>query len=1008
MPPPATGAPHPLASLSAAAAAHAQSSHTAYFTPHPPPTLSQAYSRASGSGGAYTASPEAASPSYASPGEGAGPSKKRRVTAQHEGGDASPVGERPPAHPLGYEKKRTTLSCTECKCDRKIPCLACCKRGEPGVCTFSEEVAPKDPDVQPFALTADLVRLASRLQALEEWAGSLPTEIRARAPPPQPQGFEPETYGVKVKQSTRENRGYASGSGAGKRERDGSARSEAKRGASGMEDELHPEAESGAPSREMSDTEDAAVKLENVAFTSRVPGSGYRPQDSLPFFDNPSSLSAAQSAHLPPRASVAFPPAELTSMLTSIVAPPLVYDGPFSSSSLGLGLCFSLEELRVQRSNALRGLWQHLPEKALSMKLVEKYFIEVDFLHNVFHRKSFMAELERAWEMIEAGRREEIDSMWLAGYCMVLALSIDGLRCQEARIAISEEEQKCCRPLVWYACAQRFMQLGDGTGRPQVRFIQTVILIGQWLQCSSVGGQASRFLSLLASAIRAAQILGLHQLSDDPSHMPPPDPAWPPNACSLRRETALRLFGLLSFLDFMSATTRFRCYAIDPQQTSTPPVSNLNLDQLSTTEWRIEPHPRTVLTDSSFEYAKWCMCRTSREVFTKLIASTSSFSYETVLELDDKYRKALTEIESALPSTGQSADEPSQRWKRLICQEAVHSRIVRLHRPFMLKNEYSRKCCLESAELVIRADLAVMASTNNAWFTYSHALAAAICLFSDLFHAIDSDRPEKEIERKKDILVLAFEVFGRFDEIQNVQLKYVVQTGLKILSGLFMAEEKRRVTRAATALVGGARSNEPPPESFAAVLQRLTQEVAAQPPPTSSPAPPLPASLPPAQPFAPGQCVPYAGFPPFAPAGPASNSASIFSSAEQPASGVPFDFAFPGSSETYGTSEFFRDVGLVGSSSLGLGSFDALSGYGGAAGGHGVPHATAVLQTEQPPPFGAGGTGMFSTPGGASNPFYAPAPGMDWTFDGGMAGDSGDTSKLAATALLDQLSGGVW
>lgn len=34
--------------------------------------------------------------------------------------------------------------------------------------------------------------------------------------------------------------------------------------------------------------------------------------------------------------------------------------------------------------------------------------------------------------------------------------------------------------------------------------------------------------------------------------MPLADPAWPPNACSLRREVALRLFGLLDFLDCAS------------------------------------------------------------------------------------------------------------------------------------------------------------------------------------------------------------------------------------------------------------------------------------------------------------------------------------------------------------------------------------------------------------------------------------------------------------------------
>ena len=54
---------------------------------------------------------------------------------------------------------------------------------------------------------------------------------------------------------------------------------------------------------------------------------------------------------------------------------------------------------------------------------------------------------------------------------------------------------------------------------------------------------------LIQSWTLATQIMGLHQLTSDPAHMPPPDPAWPPTACSMRRETALRLFHTLLFYD---------------------------------------------------------------------------------------------------------------------------------------------------------------------------------------------------------------------------------------------------------------------------------------------------------------------------------------------------------------------------------------------------------------------------------------------------------------------------
>lgn len=42
---------------------------------------------------------------------------------------------------------------------------------------------------------------------------------------------------------------------------------------------------------------------------------------------------------------------------------------------------------------------------------------------------------------------------------------------------------------------------------------------------------------------------------------------------------------------------------------SSPPLSNLNQEDLSITDWRIDPKPRHVYTDSSFEYAKYRICQ---------------------------------------------------------------------------------------------------------------------------------------------------------------------------------------------------------------------------------------------------------------------------------------------------------------------------------------------------------------------------------------------------------------
>lgn len=208
------------------------------------------------------------------------------------------------------------------------------------------------------------------------------------------------------------------------------------------------------------------------------------PRDSLPFLDGWTS----SSTHNNPTTNGG---AELTRMRTSIVAPPICFDGPWSATAMGFDPIFTLDEFKSARRRTLDSLWRFMPDRNLSHKLLEKYCVEVAFLHNVLHLPSFEAEHERAWEMIDQGRRDEIDPMFVAVWCMVrllsslrlfdrahrpllqiLALALDGLRCQDSHIELSPDEQQRCHPLIWYSCAQRFMQLGDGLGRPQVRYIQ--------------------------------------------------------------------------------------------------------------------------------------------------------------------------------------------------------------------------------------------------------------------------------------------------------------------------------------------------------------------------------------------------------------------------------------------------------------------------------------------------------------------------------------------------------
>lgn len=106
--------------------------------------------------------------------------------------------------------------------------------------------------------------------------------------------------------------------------------------------------------------EDAAIALEGAAFSMRAPcPHGYRPVDSVPFLENPTTFGAGciASSLLNPRRSDgsgtddnARPQRELTSAYTCIIAEPMVFDNaptPVAAAQMGLDIDVDAESESV-------------------------------------------------------------------------------------------------------------------------------------------------------------------------------------------------------------------------------------------------------------------------------------------------------------------------------------------------------------------------------------------------------------------------------------------------------------------------------------------------------------------------------------------------------------------------------------------------------------------------------------------------------------------------------------
>ncbi|GJN89171.1 hypothetical protein Rhopal_002145-T1 [Rhodotorula paludigena] len=664
------------------------------------------------------------------------------------------------------KKAKQSLSCGECKrrkikCDRKIPCSACLKRGEANSCNWED--AKIEPEKQPFALVADVEEMRERLSLIERFINKLPQPLKTAF------------------------------------------------------------AELGIT--HMGQVPNKDLKQEDVgdfgAFSAYEGSSSVnkgviqeQAADSLGVIDNlifgtiaSTSTTTAEQTGTP----------DLTPMLTTIVAPRVIYVTPATPTNLGLDPCFSQAELDAEYKRTMEKIYTHLPDKRRSRQMVEQYFEQFDWFFTILHHKTFWAENDRFWEMVEGGRKLEVDPTWLAIYFLILALSCD----ESMHIANPGTPDESG---VWEEESAKFHAFA----------VRVTVFFACWTLISAHGGEFGRFSSWLACAIRAAQKMGLHQLTDDPENMPPDDPAWPPGKNALKRESALRLWGYLTFFDHLAASARFKAYTIHPSHTTTPALSNVNSADLSPTDWHITPNPRSVLTDASLEYHKLQMARISRKTFDLLIAGSEGFNYGTILELDKDYRDMLESLPDVWQQEYSSLEhkDPIIRNKRYLAMQGAHNRLVRLHRPFLVKGwepnsrfAYSTEACIRSAKIVIISHHNNLEVNRNLRMMYSHSLTAAIVLSADLYHSIDIGATDVEIDSKDELLALSVELFSEKlqHKVASRHLRTILAAGRRVLSGLCSEQARRRARRKARIAAGqDPLAGE---KSFAEILLALAREV---------------------------------------------------------------------------------------------------------------------------------------------------------------------------------------
>lgn len=277
--------------------------------------------------------------------------------------------------------------------------------------------------------------------------------------------------------------------------------------------------------------------------------------------------------------------------------------------------------------------------------------------------------------------------------------------------------------------------------RPQVRVVQALLLHLNYRkprESTATTGHSPSFYLYLSVIIRNCQLLNLHMLGSDHTKMPADDPAWPREACCLKRELAKRLWSFALSLDWLYCTGA-RVSQVSEESFDTDDVCNLDDTDLGLQLVPIS-RPPDHLTDVSFSRLKLFVARFTMKAEKVKSNSAGWIDYKSIIGLSKELENELIYYDTGESST--SVLNPAHKRGFMACM--IHNKLLRLHRPFFVRSTgshvygHSRETCLKSAAF-ISDTLQTMhnASVEIRCFLCLYAIGAAIILFIHLLEQPD-------------------------------------------------------------------------------------------------------------------------------------------------------------------------------------------------------------------------------------------------------------------------------
>ncbi|ORX35880.1 fungal-specific transcription factor domain-domain-containing protein [Kockovaella imperatae] len=679
-------------------------------------------------------------------------------------------------------RRRIVQSCSECrrrkiKCDKKFPCGPCILRSDQDRC---HEVGMAEKNVvsnsSNVASTSDLALLAHRLDALE---ASL---IKSGA-------LLPSDMDHFLKSSRlNESRDLS---------RPTSPR-------------LTPRQSIPGPSVDMDeieDTEGAARVLEHLAFgRSRVDGG-----TAVPHF----------GARVVSGISGGFTRMRDYKGQGRDGSPTKSSDGVSAMQRrlVGLGPALSEEE-RSRRTDelldllgptdvvniffrqtdvVLKLLVRILPDQEIGEVLVRTYLEKVDWLHRCIHVPTFMKLCREIWNL---DRQQVVHEIPLSSVALYMTVCLLGLIFMDSSESVKyfTTEEACYLPDLWYNSVRSALWGADFIACHSTESIQSVILLMVYMKNRDRSDAA---WAMLGAIIKMAQGLGLSRLGSEPEVVDgKPTAQWVGRWKSLiEREVGRRIWWNLVWLDWSLAPSYNYACCIHPEQIKTAMPGNIEDDDLVDGQ-PFRPQPVNVYTRMSFQLARLKFAEIGHRQIWAANNSPIESPYPFILSVDGELRRAMMDLppfyqpDSGRGPASTNPGDQVQFYERIMLNLAVHSRVLRLHRPWLWRGytdqrfAYSKEQCIRAA----RASLRMMGKHNESasflekwWLPLFYVSVSALVIIIDLLRTpkrnLHSNETEQEIH----------EVRGALEQMRRIaDVSHPSQAAVKVLDLLMNEIEDRR------------------------------------------------------------------------------------------------------------------------------------------------------------------------------------------------------------------------